>query len=217
MNHRNLAKVSLFEELQEKDLQALAARATVRKFPKNSILINEGDTTASLYLILSGKVKVFASDEEGKEVLLNELKEGEYFGELSLIDEEPRSASVLATEVCQMMIISRDDFVEYLQKNASISLSLLRVLARKLRQQTDNTKNLALMGVYERVVKILMERAEEKDNKLVVEGLSHKALSELVYASREMITLIFKELKNGGYIDVDRKRITIKKRLPLKW
>jgi len=139
MNHETLAKVSLFEELQEKDLQALAARATVRKFPKNSILINEGDATASLYLILSGKVKVFASDEEGREVLLNEIGENEYFGELALIDDEPRSASVMTTEACQIMIISRDDFVEYLQKNTSIALSLLRVLTRKLRQQTDKT------------------------------------------------------------------------------
>jgi CRP/FNR family cyclic AMP-dependent transcriptional regulator len=115
------------------------------------------------------------------------------------------------------MIIAREDFIEWLHKHASIAISLLKALTRRLRQQTANTKNLALLGVYERFVKVLLELAKEQDGHLVVEGVSHKDLADRVYASREMITLIIKELKQGGYIEADRKRIAIKKRLPAKW
>jgi CRP/FNR family cyclic AMP-dependent transcriptional regulator len=217
MLQQALAKVSLFSDLQESDLDALANRTVIKTFPKNTVLINEGDRTDSLYLILSGSVKVYASDEEGKEILLNLIGPGEYFGELSLIDEEPRSASVMTIESAKMVIISRDDFMECLQNNFAIAISLLKVLTRKLRQQTDSTKSLALMGVYERVAKVLLELAEDKEDQLVVEGLSHKSLADRVFASREMISLILRELKQGGYIEADRKRIVIKRRLPSKW
>lgn len=217
MLQQALAKVSLFADLKEDDLTALASRTVTKTFPKNTVLIHEGDHTDSLYLILTGSVKVYASDEEGKEILLNLIGPGEYFGELSLIDDEPRSASVMTIESAKMVIISKSDFMECIRNNFSIASSMLKVLTRKLRQQTDSTKSLALMGVYERVVKVLSELAEEKDGQLTIEGISHKSLADRVFASREMITLILKELKQGEYIESDRKKIVIKKRLPSKW
>ena len=212
-----LATISLFAELAVTERAALYERCLTQIVPKNAVLITEGDHADSLYLILSGAVKVYACDEDGKEVLLNMLGPGEYFGELAIIDEEPRSASVMAIQPCRLLIIKRQDFFACLQRNHTIAISLLQVLARRLRQQTDHTKNLVLLGVYQRVVKLLQELAEERDGVLVVSGVSQQQLADQVYASREMITLIMKELKAGGYIDADRKRIIIRKRLPAKW
>ena len=214
---QSLAAISLFADLKPDELAILSERAVVKTFPKNAILITEGDRSDTLYMLLSGSVKVYSCDEEGKEVTLNILGPGDYFGELALIDEQPRSASVISLEASRMMLIKRHDFIDCLQRNISIAISLLKVLAGKLRQQTDSTRNLVLMDVYQRFVKRLYELAAEHEGELIIEGISHKQLAEQVYASREMITLILKDLKEGGYIQTDRKRIVIKKRLPAKW
>ena len=212
-----LVRISLFAELTPPERAALCERSVIQNIPKNTILFSEGDHSDSLYLILSGVVKVYASDEDGKEALLNMLGPDEYFGELAILDEEPRSASVMTLEPCRLLIIKRHDFLECLQRNSAIAISLLQVLSRRLRLQTDNTKNLVLLGVYQRFVKLLYELAQEQNGELAIDGVSHKSLADRVYASREMITLIIKELKAGDYIETDRKRIVIKKRLPAKW
>lgn len=212
-----LSQVSLFSDLSDEELSAISARATTKTFPKNAILINEGDDTSSLYFIISGSAKVYSSDEDGNEIVLAVLGPNEYFGELALIDEEPRSASVMTMEAARMILISRTDFLDCLNKHASISLSLLKALSRKLRRQTESTKSLVLLGVYERLVRLLRELAVEQNGQLTVQGVSHKDLAERIYASREMVTMIIKELKIGDYIEADRKRIVIKKTLPAKW
>lgn len=213
----SLGRIPLFADLNETELEALATHAITKSFPKHTILINEGDRSDSLYLILSGTVKVFASDEDGNEVLLNVLGPDEYFGELALIDTEPRSASIMTLEPCKLAIIARQDFIACLQNHVSIALGLLQVLARKLRHKTDDVKNLVLMSVYERVVKTLTSLAEKRDGRWIIDGVTHQTLAEKAYASRAMITLILKELKQGGYISTDRKRIVIEKKLPAKW
>lgn len=217
MMQSSLAKISLFATLDRAELDVLEAHAITRTFPKHVILFNEGDRSDSLYLILSGSVKVFASDEEGNEVLIDMLGPGEYFGELALIDAEPRSASVMTLEPSRMLIIARDDFIACLHAHVPLAISLLQVLARKLRHQTGATKSLALKGVYERVVEALYELAEERGDRKVIENLTHQALADKTYASRAMISVILKELKEGGYISTDRKRIVINKKLPAKW
>ncbi len=212
-----LAKISLFAALDQAELDVLAAHAITRTYPKNMILINEGDRSDSLYLILSGLAKVFVGDEEGNEVLIQILGPGEYFGELSLIDAEPRSASVMTLEPSRMLIIARDDFIACLHAHVPIAISLLQALANRLRQQTGATKSLALKGVYERVVEVLSELTVERNGRQVIENLTHQALADKTYASRAMISVILKELKQGGYISADRKRIVIHKKLPAKW
>ncbi|MFO1352048.1 MAG: Crp/Fnr family transcriptional regulator [Gammaproteobacteria bacterium] len=213
----SFAAIPLFAGLSAAELGVLTSRAVTKAFPKNTVLMQEGDHADALYLILSGMVKVYASDAEGKEILLNTFGPGEYFGELAIIDDEPRSASVITVEPCKIAMIARHDFLECLRNHASIAISLLKVLAGKLRQQTDATKSLALMGVYERLVKTLHELAVPKNGQLVIENVTHKILADRVYSSREMITVILKELKLGGYISGDRGTIIINKRLPAKW
>lgn len=217
MSTNALSTVPLFTNLTDSELELIGSRTVTRAYPKNSVLINEGDQTDSLYVILSGQVKVYSGDEEGRELLLALLGPGEYFGELAIIDEEPRSASVMTTESCKLAIISKEDFLHCLTAHPAIAVNVLKVLARRLRQQTENTKSLALMGVYERVAKTLLEMATPQGDEQVVDGLTQKRLAAMVGASREMISLVFKELKMGGYVTVQRGRVIIHKKLPAKW
>ncbi len=150
-------------------------------------------------------------------MLLCILAAGDCFGELSLLDGRPRSASVRTLEACQTLVLSRAAFNECLYQHPTVGQELLRTLAGMVRQDNDRTKGLALMGVYERLVGILLELSEERDGAVVVDDVTHHGLAERVYASREMVTLILKDLKQGGYISVDNRRITINKRLPEKW
>lgn len=217
MTKNPLANVSLFAELNDSELDALASRALTRTYPKNVILINEGERSFSLYIILAGSVRVFASDEDGKEVVLAILGPGECVGEMALIEDAPRSASVMTLERSKMSIISREDFIQCLQNHPSIALHLLKALSRRLRQQNRSTKNLALMGVYERVASVLKEQAVEHNGDLIIEGLTHQRLANMVGASREMVSIVLKALKTEGYIAVQQRRITIKEELPAKW
>lgn len=212
-----LRQVSLFEGLDEAALGALSSKTVTRAYPKNTILISEGDLSDSMYLILAGRVKVYAGDENGHEVLINSLGRGDYFGELALLDEHPRSASVMTLEPSKMMILSRAVFLECLDAHPSMSRSLLRVLARKVRQQTEHTKNIVLSSVYERLVNLLHELGTPQDGKIVLENTTQKYLAERVFASREMVSMILSDLKQGGYISTDRRCITIEKNLPKKW
>jgi CRP/FNR family cyclic AMP-dependent transcriptional regulator len=217
MNYSVLKNLSLFESLQESELQAIAAQMTTRVFPKNAIIVNEGDKTDSLYVILSGKVKVFSSDEDGREVVFNTLGPYEYFGELALVDEEPRSASVMTVEASKLSMISRNDFVAYLTRYPSVAVSLLKTLVRRVRIETENVKNLALLDVYGRVAKTLLDLAVERDGKLVTERITQREIANMVGASREMVGRILKDLKTGGYITVERGGIIINEKLPPRW
>lgn len=217
MNYVALKQIKLFSGLQEAELQAIGQRTNTRVFPRNAIIVNEGDQTDSLYIILSGRVKVFSSDEEGKEVVLNTIGPGEYFGEVALLDEEPRSASVMALESAKLAMIPRADFLRYLNEYPTLATNLLITLARRMRTETESIKTLALMDVYGRVAKTLLDLAVEKDGKLVTERITHKEIANMVGASREMVGRILKDLKKGGYISVDGGRIIINEKLPARW
>lgn len=213
----SLKKIFLFSGLDKAALATLGRHAVLRKFPKQTLLIHEGDRSDSLHLLLSGSVQVYASDNDGREVLLCTLAAGDCVGELSLLDERPRSASVRTVSPCQILILSRAAFSDCLDQHPSVAKALLRTLAGMVRQDNDRTKGLALMCVYERLASVLQELGEQRDGVTIVDDITHQALAERVYASREMVTVILKDLRKGGYISTDNRRITIKKRLPAKW
>ncbi|NOY71819.1 MAG: Crp/Fnr family transcriptional regulator [Gammaproteobacteria bacterium] len=213
-----LQNIPLFSNLSEKDLAALTQRAATKSYPKNTILVSEGDETDSLFVIESGKVKVFLSDHEGKEIIINVHGQGEYFGEIALLDDSPRSASVMTLESCRVMLISKRDFEECLSQNPSIALCLLRDLTLRLRTLTDNVKSLALMDVYGRIARILLSMASEEGDKLVIsQKLTQKEIANRVGASREMVSRIMKDLATGGYITVKKSGIIINHKLPENW
>lgn len=213
-----LSNIPLFAGLQDDDLKAISSHAVTKTYTKNTVIINEGDESDSLYVIIAGRVKVFLSDEDGKEVILSTQEAGDYFGELALIDEAPRSASVMTLEDSKMSIISKRDFEGCLTRHPQIALLVIKGLTKRLRNLTDNVKSLALMDVYGRVARTLLSLATDEDGKLVVsQRLTQRDIASMVGASREMVSRILKDLSLGGYITVGKKSITINEKLPSAW
>ena len=213
-----LPNIPLFSDLEEEELKALSSKAVTRHYPRNTIIINEGDISDSLYCILSGRVKVFLNDDEGKEVILNNQGAGDYFGEMALLDSGPRSASVMTIEDSKMVIISKPDFDEFLFLHRDAMRKIMCGLIKRLRALTDNVRSLALMDVYGRVARVLLELAVEEGDTLVIrEALTQQDIANRVGASREMVSRILTELKTGGYIEVHKKHIVIKEKLPHGW
>lgn len=213
-----LINIPLFHELKAVEREALSRSMLTRRFPKNTIVILDGDDSDSLYIILSGKVKVFLTDEAGKEVTLNYQMEGEYFGEMALLDDQPRSASVMTVEASEFAVLPKAHFTKCISEHPEIAMGIIQHLTGRMRVLTDKVKNLALLDVYGRVKQALLELSEDKDGQCVVtERLTQQELANMVGASREMVTRILKDLSKGGYIEIENKRITIKEKLPSAW
>jgi len=213
-----LKNVSLFADLPEEAITAVSALATTRTYSKNTIIITEGDDSDSLYAVLSGKVKVYLSDDEGKEIIINILSCGDYFGGLALMDDEPRSASVMTLEESKLAVLSKSAFEDCLKKNPQVALPIIKGLSARLRNLTENVKSLALMDVYGRVARTLLEMAEPVGENLVInQRLTQREIASMVGASREMVSRILKDLSVGGYITIQNKTITINEKLPHAW
>ena len=188
-----------FAPLAQDTLRAIAASGVVRQFPKNAVLINEGEHGDSLFIVLSGRVKVFASNEAGKEVVIDFHGPGEYVGEMSL-DGAPRSASVMTVEPTTCAVVSRAQFREFILAHPDFALHLIEKLIQRVRATTENVKSLALSDVYGRLVRLL-PLAVERDGRLVVpEKLTQQDIAERVGASRDMISRLMKDLVGGGYL-----------------
>jgi CRP/FNR family cyclic AMP-dependent transcriptional regulator len=214
----DLRSIPLFEGVAEAELHALAECTVTRSYPKQAIIVSEGDETDSLYLILAGRVKVYLSDEAGKELILAIKGPGQYFGEM-VLDSQPRSASVMTLEPSQFAILSRADFKAFLLRHAEVALQLIENLIRVARGLTHNVRSLAMLDVYGRVARILLELAvDQGGGKLVIpEKLTQKDIAARVGASREMINRILRDLTTGGYLTLEGGRITINKAPPARW
>jgi CRP/FNR family transcriptional regulator, cyclic AMP receptor protein len=213
-----LKNVAIFQGLSEEDIAFVTERATTRTYPKGAIIVNEGDEGGSMFLIQSGSVKAYLSDDKGKEVILSTEGPGEYFGELALFDEAPRSAFVAATEPCKVIVISKVQITEAIAARPRIAIALLKGLAVRVRALTENVRTLALLDVFGRLVKTLYSLATEKGGELVIDQkLTQQDLANRIGASREMVSRIMNDLAEGGYIAVDGKRVTIRKKIPSSW
>ncbi len=211
------APVDPLAPLAQDTLRAIAASGVVRHFPKNAVLINEGEHGDSLFILLSGKVKVYTSNEQGKEFIIDFHGPGEYVGEMSL-DGAPRSASVMTVEPTSCAVVSRAHFREFLLAHPDFALHLIEKLIERVRRTTENVKSLALSDVYGRLVRLLQALAQEREGRLVIpEKLTQQDIAERVGASRDMISRLLKDLVAGGYLSVEDRTITILKRLPTAW
>src|SRR6478609_6804411 len=198
-------------------LDAIEKVATTRAFPKNALIVNEGDETDSLYVIISGRARVYVSNPQGREVQLNVMGPGEYFGEITL-DGGPRSASVMAAQECRCAVVKRSELLTLVEKEPKFALHMVRKLASRVRDLTENVRSLALMDVYGRVARLLLELAEEREGRLVIdEPLTHKEIASRVGASREMISRIFSDLTAGGYVGKENGRLVIMRKPPPRW
>jgi CRP/FNR family cyclic AMP-dependent transcriptional regulator len=205
------------EVLSSAEIEALSRRAVKRSFPKRTVIVNDGDVADALYIIVSGEVKVFVADAEGHEVVLRTQGPGEYFGEM-MLDEGPRSASVMTVEPSTFLAVPKDQLHRFLADNPTFAVRLIEKLIHRVRALTASVKSLALMDVYGRVAGLLLELAEERGGVWVVGvRLTQQDIANRVGASREMVSRILKDLADGGYIAVQRKRIVINRKLPTHW
>lgn len=214
---QTLQKNSLFEGLEIKDLEHIASQVVTRQFPKNTLVVTQGDDTDSLYVIIEGKVDVFLQNAKGKEIIINTLSECDSFGELAPLGGISRQASIITTENSIMGVISRQVFMDTLLVKPAISMRIIDRLINLIKDLTEEVSSLALEDVYNRVVRILYKHSEEVGNKLVTEKLTQQDIALRVGATREMVHRILKELKTGGYISIQGKHITIEKKLPPGW
>jgi CRP/FNR family cyclic AMP-dependent transcriptional regulator len=205
------------ESALDPTVQALAALGIVRRYPKNAVIITEGDPSDSIYVILAGRVKVYLSDGEGREVVLDEHGPGNYVGEMAF-DDRPRSASVMTIEPCTLSVVPGKAFRDFVSANPEAKLHLIRKLIDRARVASENVRNLALYDVYGRVARLLLDLAVEKEGRMVVEQpYTQQDLAQRAGCSREMVSRIFKDLIAGGYIKLDGRRIWIERALPKHW
>ncbi|MFC1591836.1 Crp/Fnr family transcriptional regulator [Thermodesulfobacteriota bacterium] len=218
-DHSMLKNIPLLSCLDDQSLQSIARVAIKRNVPKNTIVFSEGDTTDSLYIICSGRVKVTINDKDGNEVILAMLGAGEYFGEMALLDSGPRSACAMTKEPSELLIISKQNFMDIFSSNP-IAFNLLKGLTKRLREANKQIESLALLDVYGRVARLLYQLAKPADageSLVLQEKLTHQEIANMVGSSREMVSIILKELSNGGYISIDKKIISINRKLPYSW
>lgn len=199
-------------------LTRLAGEAVVRGYPRKTRIINEGDQGGFLYLVQSGRVKVFTGDDHGKELVLDYCGPGEIIGEMAM-DGGPRCASVVAEEETRCLVIPHVKLREWLRDDPMLAVEIIELLIQRARIATRRAKELALANVYNRVTRLLMDLADidEAGRLKVREPLSQKNIADRIGCSRDMVNRVFKELTKGGYLLVDRRDITILKKFPAEW
>ena len=211
------AKARTGYTLSDAELKAMGAHGVVRSYPKNAVIVSEGDTTNSLYVILEGRVKAYVSDSDGRQVVLSTQGPGEYFGEL-VLDEGPRSASVMTLAPCRFLVVQKEEFRKFLLENPAFALSLIEKLIARVRALTESVKSLALMDVYGRVARLLLELAEESNGGFVIaQRLTQQDIASRIGASREMVSRILKDLSVGGYLTQSRDGIVLHRKPPEHW
>ncbi len=202
--------------LDEAALRLLAPEGSVRTHAKGAIVVSEGDYSDALYVVLSGRVKIYMSDEEGKEVILNVIEPGDYFGEF-VLDGGPRAASAMTMVATRFFVIPRLAVEGLIAGNADFTRDLIGRLIAKVRSLAGTVRDFALRDVYGRLATFINGHAVEVDGRRTLERLTHQEIAARIGASREMVSRIFKELTTGGYLVVDSKRIVVARKLPERW
>jgi CRP/FNR family transcriptional regulator, cyclic AMP receptor protein len=211
-----LQKVPLFSELGPAELQRVVEVARERTYPKNSVILFEDDPGDALYVVAKGQVKVVLIGEDGREVILSVLGEGEHFGEMALIDDEPRSAHVIAMEDSTLVVLRREDFQPILSQTPQIGLALLKELSRRLRRVDEKVGSLVLLDVNGRVAQLLLDLAIEAGGDRITRHLTHHTIAQMIGSSRETVSRTMRELVDKGLIAVSRKDIVIRDRAALE-
>ena len=191
-------------------LRALAERGTIRTFRRQTVIVSEGDENDAFHVILEGRVKLFVSDDEGKEIVLGTHGPHEHFGEV-VVDEGPRCASAITLEPSRIAIVPRARFVQFLADHPEFAIRMLHRMVRTTRALTQKVKSLALLDVYGRVAKLLNDISSNSGTR-VIERMTQQEIASRVGASREMISRVMRDLSANGCISVDKTHITILKR-----
>jgi CRP/FNR family transcriptional regulator, cyclic AMP receptor protein len=207
-----LASVPMFSGLQRDELLKFAELTRERTYPKGSVILFQGDPGDSLYVLRQGRAKVVLIGEDGREVILGVLEPGAHFGELALIDDQPRSAHVIAMEDSQLLILRREDFRRRVEANPSVAWALLTELSRRLRRADQKIGGLVLLDVPGRISRLLLDLSAETTNGTIEKPLTHQTIAQMIGASRETVSRAMKEFQEEGLIRVERRRIAVANR-----
>ena len=212
-----LEQVALFSGLDADALDEIEHVAARKSYRKNTVIIEQGDDANTLLLLIKGRVKVFLIGEDGREMIFRESGPGSHIGELALLAGGKRSASVQTLEDSDFLVLTRESFNRIISTRPAIALTLLHDLARRTCDLSDEMGAMALLDVYGRVRKLIHSQAERHEGRLLTGRLTHQDIADRVGSSREMVSKILKDLKAGGYIAVDQKRIEVLRPLPEHW
>ncbi len=209
-----LRAVPIFSELSEQDIASLARLTSRRRFPKDAVIFFENEEGDFFFMIVEGRIKVTILGDDGREVILSMLMPGDFFGEMALLDNEPRSATAIAVEESELLSLHRTDFQSVLTDNRSIMGALMKVLTGRLRRANHQISTLALLDVYGRVARVIVDMAREegrrlKDGKIAFRRATHQEIANRIGTTRETVTRMLKELERQGLIQVHGKEMVV--------
>ncbi len=198
-----LRRVPLFSLLTVAQAEVISGAVIKRRFKRGEALVEQGQKSNALFILLTGRARVVTSDSRGREVILATLAQGDYLGEMSIIDNEPHSATVRAEVATDVLMLGRAEFARCLTENASMSLVVMRGLVKRLRHADRKIESLALLDVYGRVAHALLDFAvaDAQGQLLINEKISRQDLAKMVGASREMVSRVMKDLEERGFIE----------------
>ena len=206
-----LKSVPMFSGFSPDQLRALVTMIMRRSAPRGTAVLREGGPADCLYIVVSGRLKVLMGEADGKETILSIIGPGEFFGEMSLIDDNPRSATVIAIEACELLALTRRDFRKCLVENSNLAMAVMRVLVRRLREADRKIGSLAMLDVYGRVARLLLDMSESVNGQRVVtKRISKQDIAKMIGASREMVHKVMKDLQVSGYIEVQGSTIVLR-------
>lgn len=212
---KELAAIPLLASLSAKELEAAAQLFIVRSYPKGAIVANEGDRLEMFNVILSGHVQAFWRDEAGHQLKLGVDGPGDHFADVTL-GGEPALVSFVAIADLRVAAIRMIDLKQLLRRHPQVTFVMLMDVVARLRRLVQRTKNLTMVDVYGRVVKVLLASSVEADGKRVSARLTHAEIGQQVGATREMVGRVLRELAQGGYIKSERGRITVLRKPPAR-
>jgi CRP-like cAMP-binding protein len=211
-----LKKVPLFASLPDQELAAFAELVRERSYPRGSVILFEDDQGDSLFLLADGQVKVVLIGEDGREVILSVLREGSFFGEMALLDDQPRSAHVIAMEDSSLLVLRREDFQARLRQSPEVAIALLRELAGRLRRADEKIGGLVLLDVNGRVADLLLRMADEEGGIHITRKITHHVIAQMIGSSRETVSRTMRDFVDKGWIQVGRKDIQLINRAALE-
>jgi CRP/FNR family transcriptional regulator, cyclic AMP receptor protein len=209
-----LAHVGIFAGVTPDALKKLSLALKPLTFAKEAVIVGQADHGDALYIIESGRVKVVLYGESGREMILTIFKAGDVFGEMSLLDGQPRSANVIALQESRVLMLSREDFVKHLQESPSTALNILSEMSMRLRRADEIIGNLALLDVYGRVARVLIDMArrdgEDTDEGVMIKHrLTQQDLASMIGTSRETVSRVLSEFQRRGFLSMQGKNILL--------
>jgi CRP/FNR family cyclic AMP-dependent transcriptional regulator len=215
MDERELLRtVPLFSELNDDAISSLERLTTRRRYPKDTVVFFENEEGDSLFMIMDGRIKVTILGDDGREIILTMLGAGDLFGEMALLDNEPRSATAIAVEESELLLLHRNDFQTAFVDNPAISAALIKVLSARLRRANHQISTLALLDVYGRVARVIMDMAREegrrlKDGRIAFRRATHQEIANRIGTTRETVTRMLKDLERQGLVKIEGREIVL--------